>query len=262
MSRSFDVVGSKEKSVAIVEIRDEEKGREKEIAEEIMKKQKSVKSVLKKESMRKGDYRTRKYRLIAGDKNTEVLHKEYGYALRFDPQKVYFSVREGTERQRIAKQVKAGELVMVMFAGVGPYAIAIAKVRPDVEKIIAAEINPDAVEYMKHNIRINKLSHKIAAVLGDVRTACKKWYGKCDRVVMPLPLSAESFLDIAVKCAKPDGTIHFYSWGSKGSLYDSAERAIDESLKKVNREYKITSKHIVLPYAPGRYKVCVGFKAL
>jgi tRNA (guanine37-N1)-methyltransferase len=262
MSRSFDVLGSKEKAVAIVEIHDEEKDREKEIAEEITKKQKSVKSVLKKESMREGDYRTRKYKLIAGDKNTEVLHKEYGYALKLDPQKAYFSVRESTERQHIARQVEAGELVMVMFAGVGPYAIAIAKSKPGVEKIIAVEINPDAVEYMKHNIRINKLSHKIIPVLGDVRTACKKWYGKCDRVVMPLPLGAEDFLDIAVKCTKSDGTIHFYSWGDKGSLYDAAEKAIDESLKNLNREYKITGRRIVLPYAPGRYKVCVEFKVL
>lgn len=262
MSRSFDVIGSKERAVAIVEIADEEKGREKEIVGEIMKKQKSVKSVLKKESMREGEYRTRKYKLIAGDKNTEVLHKEHGYALKLDPQKAYFSVRESTERQRIAKQVKAGELVMVMFAGVGPYAIAIAKSQPGVEKIIAVEINPDAVEYMKHNIRINKLSHKVAAVLGDVRTACKKWYEKCDRVVMPLPLGAEDFLDIAARCAKPDGTIHFYSWGGKGSLYNAAEKAIDESLKNLNREYKITGRRIVLPYAPGRYKVCVEFKVL
>jgi len=262
MSRSFDIIGSKEKAVAIIEIPNEERGKEKEIAKALMEKQKNVKSVLKKQSSRAGKHRIRKYKLIAGEKNTEVLHKEHGYVLKLDPQKVYFSVREGTERQRVARQVKAGELVMVMFAGVGPYAIAIAKNQPDVKKIIAVEMNHDAVVYMKYNIKINKLSHKVYHTLGDVREACKKWYGKCDRIVMPLPLGAESFLDIAVACAKPGAIIHFYSWGSKESLYNAAKKAIDESLKKLNREYKITGRRIVLPYAPGRYKVCVEFKIL
>ena len=48
-----------------------------------------------------GELRLRSYRLLAGEENTEVLHKEHGYMLRLDPKKTYFSVREGTERQRI-----------------------------------------------------------------------------------------------------------------------------------------------------------------
>jgi len=264
MSKSFDIIGSKEKSVAIVEISEGESDREKEIAKKIMKENKSVKSVLKKESHREGDYRTRRYAVLAGSKNTEVVHREHGYCLKLDPQKVYFSSREGTERQRIAKQVKPEELVMVMFAGVGPYAIAIAKTQPDVKKIIAVEMNPTAVEYMKHNIRVNKLSHKVVPVLGDVREVCNKWYGECDRILMPLPLGAESFLDIAVKCAKIGATIYFYGWGNKadGDVFLAAEKLVDESLKKMSRKYKITKKRVVLPYAPGRFKVCIEFNVL
>jgi len=264
MSKSFDIIGSKEKSVAIVEISEEEGNREKEIANKIMKENKSVKSVLKKESHRKGDYRTRRYAILAGDENTEVVHREHGYFLKLDPQKVYFSSREGTERQRIANCVEPGELVMVMFAGVGPYAIAIAKTQPDVKKIISVEINPIAVEYMKHNIRINRLSHKVVPALGDVREICKKWYGECDRILMPLPLGAESFLDIAVKCAKIGATIHFYGWGNKadGDVFLAAEKSVNKSLKKMGRKYKIIKKRVVLPYAPGRFKVCIEFNVL
>ena len=264
MSRGFDVVGSKEKAVAMVEIGEVEEAGEKEIAEEIMRKNKNVKSVLKKESGREGEYRTRKYKLIAGDKNTEVLHKEHGYSLRLDPQKVYFSVREGTERQRIAKRVKAGEFVIVMFAGIGPYAIAIAKRQPDVGKVVAVEINPDAVEYMKHNVRINKLSHKIVPVLGDVRKVCEKWYGKCDRIVMPLPLGAGDFLDVAVRCAKGGATVHLYGWGNKadGDIYAALEKTIKTVLKNLSLSYNITDRRIVLPYAPGKFKVCIEFKIL
>lgn len=262
MSKSFDIIGSKEKAVAIVEISEDEKNREREIAEDIMQKHKSVKSVLRKESTREGEYRTRRYKLIAGDKNTEVLHKEHGCVLKLDPQKVYFSPREGTERQKITAQVKPKEVVMVMFAGVGPFAISIAKKQPEVEKIIAIEINPDAVEYMKHNIRINKLSHKIVPVLGDVRKTCEKWYGKCDRVVMPLPLGAESFLDIAIKCLRGRGFIHFYNWGKEPDLFSNAIDLVDKSLKKAKKEYEITGKRVVLPYAPRKYKVCIDVKIM
>lgn len=257
---SYDIIGSKEKCVAIVEIPEGMKGKEKEIAQEIMKKHKNVVSVLAKESARDGELRLRKYKLIAGDEDTEVLHKEHGYMLRLDPQKTYFSAREGTERQRIASQVKPGEVVIVMFSGIAPFPVAICKKQPDVEKVIAVELNEEAVEYAKTNIRINKLAHKIKSVQGDVRKACEPWYGKCDRIVMPLPKGADKFLDIAIKCAKPGATIHFYSWGEKGRLYENAEKAIDERFKSFPIKYKITDKRVVLPYSPGWYKVCVEIK--
>lgn len=259
---SFDVIGSREKAVAIVEIPDELKPRERLIAEAIMQLHKNVRSVLKKVSERRGELRLREHKLIAGDDDTEVVHKEYGYLLKLDPQKVYFSPREATERQRIAEQVKAGETVMVMFAGIGVYGIGIAKKQPDINKIIAVEINPAAVKYMKENIRINKLSHKITAVMGDVRTACKHWYGKCDRIVMPLPLGAESFLDVAVKCLKDKGVIHFYSWGEEKNPFAKAIKLIDESLKGFKKKYEIIGRRMVLPYSPRVYKICLDFKVL
>ena len=55
---SFDIIGSREKTVAIVEISDELIEKEKEIAKEIMKRHKNVKSVLKKVSERKGEFAT------------------------------------------------------------------------------------------------------------------------------------------------------------------------------------------------------------
>ena len=123
------------------------------------------------------------------------------------------------------------------------------------EKIIAVEINPDAVEYMKHNIRVNKLSHKIVPVLGDVRKACEKWYGKCDRVVMPLPMGADSFLDAAAGCLRSVGIIHFYGWGEDPEPFSKASGLVDKNLKRANADYKIINRQVVLPYSPRKYKV-------
>ncbi|MBI5872282.1 class I SAM-dependent methyltransferase family protein [archaeon] len=258
---SFDTIGSRDKAVAIVEIPEELEMKEKIVAETIMQNNKNVKSVLKKVSERKGEFRSREYELLAGDTNTEVIHKEYGYLLKLDPQKVYFSPREATERQRIANQVKPDETVMLMFAGICAYGIAIGKIRPDIKKIIAIEINPSAVDYMKENIRMNKVSHLIVPVLGDVKDVYRDYLGICDRVIMPLPLGAENFLGIAVKCLKPKGgIIHFYNWGEEPDIFATGLKIIDETFKKLKKKYEVINKYKVLPYAPKKWKVCFDLK--
>lgn len=255
---SFDVIGSKEKKVAIVEIPDEMDSEKKRIAEEIMSTNKNVKSVLRKISERRGEHRTREFELLAGSPDTEVVHKENNYILKLDPQKVYFSPREGTERQRIAEQVKAGETVLVMFSGVCAYAIAIAKKQPNVEKIFAVEINHDAAEYAKENVRINKISHLISLREGDVRKICPEFFGKCDRVIMPLPLGAKEFLDIAVRCLKKKGIIHFYSVADEGK-FSGVEKDL-EIIKQLNRTYEIKNIRRGLPYAPRKFKIRVDIE--
>ena len=255
---SFDTIGSREKAVATIEIPEELEEKKFLIAEALMKLNKNVKSVLRKVSGRKGELRLREFELVAGDQNTEVLHKENGYILKLDPQKVYFSPREASERMRIARQVKPGEKVLVMFSGVGPYCIAIAKFQPKVEKVYGIEINSAAHEYAEENVRINKLSHKIVLIKGDVREVCKNFENFFDRIVMPLPLGGESFLELAVKCLKPNGYIHFYSWGEEENPYENALKSVEKFVKK----YRIVGKRIVLPYAPRKVKVCVELEVL
>lgn len=253
---SYDIIGSREKAVAIVEIPEEFEKKEKEIAQQILTRHKNVKSILKKISERKDIFRTREYKLLLGDKNTEVVHKESGCLFKLDPRKVYFSGREGTERLRIANQVKPKETIMLMFAGVGVYGIIIAKKQPQINKIISIEINPLAFEYMKENIVLNKVEDKIIPILGDVRKKCRDWYGKCDRIIMPLPHEAESFLPTAHECLKPEGGfIHLYIIEKEENLEKRIEKIIDKIKKKV--EFKTNR---VLPYSPRTNKYCIDMR--
>jgi len=250
---SFDVIGH----IAIVEVPERLKKKKKLVAKVIMGLNRHIKTVLEKASERKGIYRTRNYKFLAGEKNFETLHKEYGCVFKLDPTKVYFSPRELTERQRIASQVKEGETVMVMFAGVAPYAIQIAKKQPKVKEVVAIEINPVAVKYARENVILNKVSDKVKIIEGDVREKCIDFYGKCDRVVMPLPMGGEDFLDIAVNCLKERGHIHFYNWGSEPNIFENAEKIVMEKLGKLGVKYKIINRRKVLPYAPRKWKVCL-----
>jgi len=255
--RGYDLIGH----IAILEIPDQFKKKKKLIAKALLEVHNNIKTVLEKASERKGEFRVRKYKFIAGEKKFETVHKEYGCQFKLNPTKVYFSPRELTERQKIAEQVKPNEIVMVMFAGIGPYAIQMTKKQPLVKKIVAVEVNPTAVKYMKENVRINKVSDKVISVLGDVREKCRKWYGKCDRIVMPLPLGSDGFLDIAVKCLKKKGgIIHFYNWGDEEDPYFNALNLLQENFKIFKRKFKVLNERKVLPYSPHKWKVCIDLK--
>src|SRR3989338_9146687 len=88
---AFEIIGNKEKAVAVIEILDSTKKRKRIIAQAIMEHHKNIKSVLEKISARAGIFRTRKYRLIAGDRDTAVIHKESGCLFKLDIRKTYFS---------------------------------------------------------------------------------------------------------------------------------------------------------------------------
>lgn len=252
---AFDVIGSKDKAVAIIDSRVEN---EKKIAQDILKRHKNVKSVLKKRSGRAGVYRIYDLKLVAGSRDTEVIHKEHGYLLKLDPKKVYFSPREATERKRIAEKVKSKENVLVMFSGIGPFAIAIAKKRPKAN-IVAIEINLDGVLYAEKNINLNKIKN-VKNYCWDVKDA--RYLGKFDRIVMPLPETAVEFLDSAFLCSKKGTVIHLYGISTEQKRFSDLKKKVKEIAKTFNIKYKIISEQKVLPYAPNMLKVRLDIKVL
>ncbi len=251
--KSFDIIGD----IAILEIPKELEKKEKEIAEVVVKIHPRIKTVCKKSGERFGEFRLRKMKILFG-KETETIHKEYGCKFKLDVTKVYFSPRESTERQRIAEQIKPKEKILVMFAGIGPYAIIIAKKQPKA-KVYAIEINPDAYNYMVENIKLNKVEYQVIPILGDVNKECPKYFNFFDRIVMPLPKGAYEFLSLAIKCLKSKGIIHFYYWGGEDA-FQKAEELIKNECKKLGKKYKILNKRKVLPYGPRTYKICIDFQ--
>ena len=146
--KSFDVIGS----ITVVDIPEKlkkHKEHKKEIANAILSIHPNIKTVAEKVSPVSGVYRIRKVKVIAGEKKTETIHTETGCRFKLDINKVYFSPRLVFERQRIANLVKNGkkcETVFVPFAGVGPFAIIIAKNNQD-SIVYANELNPIAFKY-------------------------------------------------------------------------------------------------------------------
>ncbi len=242
---SFDIIGNREKAVAIIEIPKELK-RKSAVATALMRQHKNVKSVLNKEAPRSGVYRTYKLKLIKGCKNTEVIHNESGFRFLLDPRKVYFSPRESTERVRIADKVNSKETVMVFFAGAGPFPVVLAK---KAKCVVGIEINPKAIEYFRENIKLNKLNN-VSAVLGDVKEKAKSYYGKCDRVLMPLPEKSADYLEYAIKCLKRKGMVHLYCFANREKTSEKKR----EIKAAANAKIAVKSVSRVLPYGPGIWK--------
>ncbi len=256
---SFEIIGNREKAIAIVEIPHQLKPKRGVVADAIMKKHKNVKTVLLKESPRFGEYRTRKYRIIKGVKNTEVLHVENGCRLLVDPQTVYFSPRESTERQRIIDKVSENESIIVFFAGVGPFAIEIAK-KKNVKRVVGIEINPAAVDYFLKNIKLNKLDN-VEAILGDVAEKSRDFANQFDRVIMPLPERSSEYIRDAVRCLKPGGICHFYFFENEDKVNNWKKR-IRDIVKGMKRKIKILETRKVLPYGPRIWKYRIDFRAV
>ncbi|MAH42719.1 SAM-dependent methyltransferase [archaeon] len=256
---SFDIVGNKEKAVAIIEIPPELESRKREIANTLMKKHKNVESVLAKRAPRSGIFRLHDYELLAGDKDTTVIHTESGCRFILDPQKTYFSTRESTERMRIAEQVKDKEVVAVFFAGIGPFAVVIAK-KANPSLVIGIEINPDATKYFRKNVRLNKLTN-VEVVEGDVKIQAPKYYQVADRIVMPLPETAHEFLEEAMNTLKPGGTCHMYTFASTKELIEK-KQIIQKTADHMSIKVEVGDAHKVLQWGPDIWKYRIDFKKL
>jgi tRNA (guanine37-N1)-methyltransferase len=232
-SHSMDIIGD----IAIIEIPPELKKYDKLIAKSILKIHKNIKSVFSKLSPIKGVYRLRSLKFLSGENRTYTIHKEYGCKYYLDITKAYFSPRLSQEHNRVASLIKKTELVVDLFAGVGPYSILIAKKNPKA-KIISVDMNPSAIEFLKKNIKLNRVHINIVPLRGDSRQLIyKHLIGLADRVIMNLPESASEFIDVVCSAIKPTGgIIHYYEFVRHPDSIEKARMRLSTKIKQTGRE--------------------------
>ncbi len=213
-------------------------------------------------------YRTRDLEVIWGDDSLQTRHRESGCIFAVDLKRVFFSPRLSYERMRIADKASPGETIINMFSGVGCFSIRIAKMQPQT-MIYSIDLNPYAVEYMKENVALNKVGGNVIPILGDARVELKRLVGVADRVLMPLPEEAHSFLPLAVRALNldnGDGMIHYYDVSS-GKRGDAVFRPAFERAKKVlysafgtTVDIEIDEQRIVRSVGPWRYHVVLDLR--
>jgi tRNA (guanine37-N1)-methyltransferase len=261
--RSYDIIGD----IAVIRVPTELEKYNAVIAEAIMETHKHVKSVWRQTTPVSGNYRLRGLELIAGEEKTETVYKEYGCAFKVDIKKCYFSPRLSYERMRIAKLVNPGEIVVNMFAGVGCYSILIAK-HSQAQKVYSIDINPAAVEYMKENIRLNRVENRVIPILGDARQVIEEKLQRiADRVLMPLPERAYEFLEYALKTLSKIGerTVHYYDFEHAKKNEDPIEKAktkVSQKLQDLDIRFRVIFGRVVRETGPNWYQTALDLKIL
>jgi tRNA (guanine37-N1)-methyltransferase len=239
----------------VVLLDEDDPDRAAEIAAAVMESDLPVKTVLDRASKVKGEHRVRDWEVLVGE-GTETVHREYGCEYALDLASVYFSPRLATERHRVAEQVQAGERVFDMFAGVGPYAVPFAKRGAEV---VAVDVNPDAVEYLRENLERNDVADRVTAICGDVREVASDYRDWADRIVMNLPHSAGEFLDSAVTIAGEECVIHYYDIQHEDDPFGPGEAAI-RAVAEPEYEVEVETRHVVRSYAPHELNVCLDVR--
>ncbi|MFB6292115.1 MAG: class I SAM-dependent methyltransferase family protein [Candidatus Nanohaloarchaea archaeon] len=245
---SYEVIGD----IAVInELGDRDR---EDVIEGIREYNPHVKTILLKKNGLGGEFRVGDYEKLYGDE-TETTHTEFGCRFRVDPTEVYYSERFSTERDRVVSQVEDGERVLVMFAGVGPFAVMAA--RNAGAEVMAIEKNPAAVEYMRENVELNSVADSVEVIEGDAADAVPD--GKFDRVVMPLPESADEFLDAAFEHVSEGGVIHYYRF-IEDENWQQAESEVEEAASAAGRGFEIKERVVCGERGPGVQRVCLDIE--
>jgi tRNA (guanine37-N1)-methyltransferase len=258
LPRSADIVGD----IAIIEIPPELEEYRTVVGEAVLKVYKNVRTVLAKAGAIGGTYRLRGFSVVAGEPRVATLHKEHGCQFYVDVTKTYFSPRLSSEHHRVANLVQEGETIVDLFAGIGPFALPIAKIHENV-KVYAVDINPAAIELLERNVRLNRVENKVYPFLGDARQVVKeRLSGIADRVIMNLPEKAMEFVDVACMALKPTGGIvHFYGFVSSSEPIEKMLQRFTESVTTTGRraERVLTTK-LVRATAPYEWQAVLDVK--
>jgi tRNA (guanine37-N1)-methyltransferase len=254
-TRPVDLLGYEpayERLGDIVILDEDDPERAREIANAVMASDLRAKTVVNRASPIEGELRVREWDVLAGE-DTETVHREYGCSFALDIARVYFSPRLATERHRVTEQVREGERVFDMFAGVGPFAVPAAKRGAEV---VGVDLNPVAVDYLRENAERNGVADRVTAIEGDVREAAEAYQDWADRVVMNLPHSADEFLDTAVSLASDECVLHYYDIQHDADPFGPGERAIREAAGETY-DVEVLTRRVVRSYAPHEENVCL-----
>ena len=231
----YDVIGN----IAIVKFsRDEKLKDKKKEAARILSVHRGVRTILEKSGKFSGRLRTQKTKWIAGEKTKEALYRENGCVFRLNVDTCYFSPRLSTDRLELANAVKRGERVLIMFGGVAPYAVVIAKKNKSAQ-ITSVELGREPSRYAKENVKRNKLQN-VEIFQGNVRLRIgkgKKVDGLFNRIIMTRPNLKDSFLDVAFPLLKKGGMIHYHGFYLESDVAD-LRKLVEKEAKKAKRKVK------------------------
>jgi len=183
--------------------------------------------------------------------STETEVREDGVAFRLDAARVLYSRGNRTERARMARYGSPGERVADLFAGIGYFALPIARHgRPG--EVVAVEENPDSYGYLEENVRRNRLGDLVRPLLGDNRTVGLP-SARFDRVLLGYLPDATPWLGRALGLLqRTGGTVHLHRAVGSREPAGRTLREASEEVERLGGSVRAASVRTVKAYGPGR----------
>lgn len=209
-----------------------------------LKQNQHIKVVLEKTSGFSGELRVQETKWIAGEKRRDTVHKENDCSFYLNVDETYFSPRLSQERKVVSEEIFNSRLrapkVLIMFGGVAPQAVVLAKLfkrnKLPIE-IISSELNKKACDFAEKNVVMNKVQDYVQVACGDSRKFCvnsARKNRKFDFVLMLRPNLEDTFLDAALKVSRKGTIIYYHGFGEE----DKVRNEIERDLKKLKVKYK------------------------
>jgi tRNA wybutosine-synthesizing protein 2 len=170
--------------------------------------------------------------LLAGDGDTETVHREHGTVYALDLAEVVFTPDAGVERARMG-DLAAGERVLDTSAGVGQFTLPMARAGATVT---AVERDPAVFAYLVENVVRNGVTDSVESYRADWRDVLAGLPAETsfDRVVVDHRGSHEHLAD-ALGVLAPGGTVHVHTTVPGAAFPERPSRRVREAVATAGR---------------------------
>jgi len=202
-----------------------------------------------------GPHREPDIEVLAGEGDTETVHREHGTEYALDLAEVMFSPGNKAERVRMGEQVEDGERVLDPFAGIGYFTLPMAR---NGATVTAIERNPAAFAYLVENVVRNGVTARVETYRADCRDVIAGFAAETtfDRIVMG-HYDAHEYLADALAMLAPGATVHMHAATPERALPERPTRRVREAASAVGRHVERMAVRRVKTYSEGVVHVVV-----
>jgi len=246
---SWAVVGS----VVLVDVGDAP--RSDEVGDALLALHGQADTVLAREGIA-GAHREPAVSVVAGEGDTETVHVEHGTTYAMDLADVMFSPGNKAERARMGETVAEDERVLDAFAGIGYFALPMARAGAEVT---AVERNPAAFEYLLENAVRNGVQDRLHAYRGDNRDIVPELTADSagfDRAVLGYYESWD-YLDALLPAIETDGVVHLHEATPEALVPDRPVDRLRAAASDLGRSVEVLDVREVKGYSEGVAHVVV-----
>jgi tRNA wybutosine-synthesizing protein 2 len=202
----------------------------------------------------KGPHREPSVEVIAGEGDTETVHREHGTEYALDLAEVMFSPGNKAERVRTGEVVGDGERVLDAFAGIGYFALPMARAGA---RVTAIERNPGAFSYLLENTVRNGVTDRVEPYRADCRDVLGAHEGASfERAVMG-HYDAHEYLPDVLSVLAEGGTVHVHEATPEPLAPDRPVARLRTAAAELRRSVEVLDTRRVKGHSEGVVHVVV-----